>query len=381
MALSQKNPLEKKILAYLRRNAKETARLEYKREVDLSDVDRRAELIRDVISLANSEGESPRSPGYLVLGFCEGEYFDVGPKKYEASKFGKILDANISPPLSYEYDEFPNGQGGRFGVLTIQALTSALYIVRQDSARSDGRWLLKAGQSWGRRADRKIALDGDDIQTRLKEIVARMGDSIRKPLNRRIEKLEAESGPVFEVKRHRFELERTRDWSEIQNILERLFPYAREFDSSVQSEIMSAIYDVTSRTHHGMTRDVASVVGGLLDQMMPLAGGGLNRPAPRQLKKSEREQLKRIGDRVFEMTWDACRYLRDMSVAQVLAQQYWQLIRFAKLNCLKNELERFLHEARRCQEICLEGGARQSFHAGHECIQKMIEDALLIPRD
>jgi hypothetical protein len=58
--------------------------------------------------------------------------------------------------------------------------------------------------------------------------------------------------------------------------------------------------------------------------------------------------------------------------------QYWQLIRFAKLNGLTTELNHFLEEARRCQEICLEGGAREAFQAGHEFIGKQIEDALMI---
>jgi hypothetical protein len=381
MARLQQTDLEKTIFDCLKRNSKETARLEYKREVDVSDRIRKAEFVRDVIALANSEGEIPRKPGHLVLGFLDGEFFDVRPKKYEASHFGKVLDAYISPALSYEYDEFPNGQRGRFGVLAVRPMATTLYIVRQDLVSADGRSLLVSGQSWGRRADRKQALTGDDIHARWKEIATRQGDSIRKPLKRRIEKLEAESGPVLQVKRLRYSLERTRDWFETQELLERLSPYVREYDGPVRSEVMDAISDVTGRTRYSMTHGVASVIAGLLGQMMPLAGGGLNRPAPRRLRKSERELLKCIGNRVFELAWDSCRYLREIEITRVAAQEYWQLIRFAKLNSLTTELNHFLAEARRCQEICLEGGVRQAFQAGHECLGNLIEDALVVLDD
>lgn len=378
MAQRQQSDLGETFLACLKRNAKETARLEYKREVDVSDRTRKAEFVRDVIALANSEGEIPRKPGHLVLGFLDGEFFDVRSKQYEASAFGKVLDAYISPTLSYDYDEFSNGQRGRFGVLTIRPKATTLYVVRKDLEAADRRRLLSAGQSWGRRADRKQALTGDDIHARWKDIALRQGDSIRKPLKRRIEKLETESGPVLEIKRQRYALERTRDWSETQKLLERLAPYVREFDGPVRSEVMEAITDVTNRTRYGMTPRVASAVSGLLDEMMPLAGGGFNRPAARRLRKTERELLKRIGNRVFELTWDSCRYLRQIEIARIASMQYWQLIRFAKLNGLTTELNHFLEEARRCQEICLEGGVREAFLAGHEFLGQQIEDALAI---
>ena len=55
-----------------------------------------------------------------------------------------------------------------------------------------------------------------------------------------------------------------------------------------------------------------------------------------------------------------------------------------KVEWFDKELQHFVEEARRCQDICLEAGARKAFQAGYDCIREMIEDALwllnLIPR-
>jgi hypothetical protein len=375
MARRTRNDLRIKILDYIKNDAKETARLEYKREIDISDRDNKAEFIRDVIAIANSEGELPRETGYLVLGYWHGQLFDVSSKRYEASHFGKVIDAYVSPQLAYDYEEYLNDQGGKFGVLTIHASTHALFMVRKEMKSLDGRTLLTPGQCWGRRADRKQMLSGDEIQERFRDVAFRATDAARKPLTRRIDKLELESGPVLEVKRYRYQLERTRDWQVTGDILERLHPYAREFDGAVHDEVMDALHEVTGRTRNGMTRDVADTVCGLLDTMMPLAGGGMNRPAPRRISKTERAWLKRIGNVVFEMAWDACRYLRDLDVVTAASREYWCLIRFAKLNKLTAELRHFVEEAQRCQEKCLEAGSRGEFQEGYECMKQAIQDA------
>ena len=49
---------------WIKKNKKEDSRLEFKLRIDLGTPAAKAEFIRDVIALANSEGEYPRKAGH-----------------------------------------------------------------------------------------------------------------------------------------------------------------------------------------------------------------------------------------------------------------------------------------------------------------------------
>src|SRR5258707_10180176 len=95
MSLSDLTELESKVRRRIRKKAKETSRVEFKLMVPLRPVGAKAEFIRDVIALANSEGEFPREDAYLVIGFSEGKLRDVAPECYDGASLGQILDAHI----------------------------------------------------------------------------------------------------------------------------------------------------------------------------------------------------------------------------------------------------------------------------------------------
>ena len=71
----------------------------------------------------------------------------------------------------------------------------------------NGRVLLTPGQSLGRKSDRKVDLGGEEICKRLNEITRRRIEQATDGLRKQINKMEHESGPGFEVKRIRFEME------------------------------------------------------------------------------------------------------------------------------------------------------------------------------
>ncbi len=304
------------MLRWVSANQKETSRLEFKQHIDLTIPARKAEFIRDVISLANSEGERPRDPAYLVVGFKDGKCVDVRGDHYDGATFGQVLDAHIFPALTIRYDEFSNRRGGRVGVLIISPDPNQLYMVRKKMMDAEGKGLLFPGQVWGRKADRKIALDGDQIIERLRDISHFATEAVLEPLRQRIADLEIQSGPILEVKRLRFEIEAERDWSKLEPLILKLFPYAREFDHPVKKEVISAVYEVTSRTRHGMTEGVADAVRSVLLELMPIGSGGFYHPSRTLLTGEEKEVLERVEHQAFCITWDACRYLRDAKVAK-----------------------------------------------------------------
>lgn len=369
-----KTDLERQLKLWIRKNKRENSRLEFKLKVDFSTPGAKAEFIRDVIALANSEGESPRDDGYLVVGFREGDFYEK-PAHYEGATFGQILDSNISPTLRYTYDEF-TVERRRIGVLTIRPDTNLLYVVKKQLQDENGHVLLSSGQSWGRKADRKTGLTGEEIHKRLRDIAKRQIEEATRPLRETIEKMQREAGPAFEVKRIRFEMERTSDWSALDAYLDKLMPYAREFDDVVKHEVLDAVREVHSRTREGMPIQVAESMQTVLMEVMPDRGGGFHYPAREPFSEGDQELLKRVERATFDMTWDACRYLRDMQVLDVCARLYSYLIRCATLNRLRHLQAECLNNARRCQYICLEERGGMTFPEGYKKLAVEIAEAL-----
>jgi uncharacterized protein (UPF0210 family) len=161
---------------------------------------------------------------------------------------------------------------------------------------------------------RKSPLDGDKIQARLAAIADRKIVDAATPLVERIAKLEHKSGPAIEVKRIRFEMDTRPDWPKLESLLEKLIPYAAEFDYPVKHEVLDATRVATARIRYGMTVDVFRAVDKVLETVMPIGTGGVSRPSREGISEEDQHLLKRIEHIAFELAWDACRYVRDIAI-------------------------------------------------------------------
>jgi hypothetical protein len=371
-----KTDLETQVRLWIKKNKKENRRLEFKLKLDLSTAGAKAEFIRDVIALANSEGENPRDDGHLVIGFKDGGHHDIANEHYDGATFSQILDSYIFPAVNYAYDEFSFAARGRIGILIVKPNTEVLYVVNKKLQGDEGRVLLSPGQCWGRKSDRKVELSGEAIHARLRDIVDSRIVEATDPLKTRIKKLEHQSGPAFEVRKIRFEMEATPEWAKLEGYLQKLIPYAQEFDHVVKHEVLDAVMVVTGRTRQGMPLDVAQSVDTVLMEVMPVKAGGLRHPAREEFSKEDQELLKRMEHAAYDMTWDACRYLRDIRIVQVAARLYWVLIRFATLNRLKRLQSESLRNARYCCHICTEERMGRAFAVANKELGEAIADAL-----
>lgn len=379
MVIRGKSILANRVRKWMSTNARESARLEFKLRVNLHSTGAKIEFVRDVIALANSLGEFPREPGYLIIGFRDGERVDVRDDHYDGAKFSQILDAYLWPPLRTVYDEFGDAMCGHVGVLTIFANPATVYSVRKRMKGDDGKVSLYPGQSWGRNTSGKSELDGQEIERRWLEIRNRAVCEAMHPLEQRISHLETQAGPAFEVKRVRFEMEANFEWDSLEIHLRKLFPYAREFDLHVWNEVLAAVSVATARTNRGMTPDIANIVGSILMELLPIGFGGANHHSSKPITEDEQSMLKQIESHTFEMTWDACRYLRSLPIVEVGAGLYWYLVRFTKLNDLHKLQSEFLQNARRCQEKCNEPRDGALFAEGWSSLEERLADALDIP--
>jgi len=171
-------------------------------------------------------------------------------------------------------------------------------------------------------------------------------------------------------------MERHSGWDALDEYLDKLMPYAREFDNSVKHEVLDAVMEVTGRTKLGMPAKVARSVDTVLLEVMPVKGGGFNYPAREPFSERDLELLERIEHATFEMTWDACRYLRDIEVVEVCARLYWYLIRFTTLNKLRGLQSECLHNVRYARHMCTEERKGKTFPEAHQKLSWEIRDAL-----
>jgi hypothetical protein len=181
MAEPTKTDLESQVRLWIKKKAKETSRLEFKLRVEITTPGGKAEFLRDVLALANSEGETPREDGYLVIGFKDGR-FHGKDERYDGATFGQILDSYIFPAVNYEWTFF-EVEGASIYVLVIKPDVEVVYVVNRKLQDENGRVLLSPGQSLGRKSDRKVDLSGEAIHERLREIAERQ---LKKRQNRSI---------------------------------------------------------------------------------------------------------------------------------------------------------------------------------------------------
>ena len=120
MAAPTQSDTESQVRLWIKKHKKENSRLEFKLKVDLSTSGAKAQFIRDVIALANSEGENPRSEAHLVIGFKNGKFHDIKNEHHDGATFGQILDSYISPPVNVAYEEYGDKTRPRVGVLIVK---------------------------------------------------------------------------------------------------------------------------------------------------------------------------------------------------------------------------------------------------------------------
>jgi hypothetical protein len=75
------------------------------------------------------------------------------------------------------------------------------------------------------------------------------------------------------------------EWAALDACLDKLLPYAREFDKAVKHEVLDAIREVTARTRLGMPVEVARSVDTLLIDVMPLKAGDCDIRRDRKLRR------------------------------------------------------------------------------------------------
>lgn len=276
--------LRRTILSAIKENKTENQRLEFKKRIELQAAAGKAEFVRDSIALANSDNESPRYPGYLIVGVKKGKVFDISSENYDGATFREIMRAYITPEPEMHYHELNVSHRGRVGVIEFVPDPEAIYLAKRDLLSESGEKLIAAGQSWKRTGDQKLSLSGDEILSRIGTIISRAQVKAIAPLHRRLSELEqvlTQSGPVAEVTRVGYVIEMEPSWSKIADELPKLIPYLRDYRATAGPVVIRIMQDLVGRLSGGTPlnylRSLTGVFRGLLatssfDDAMALEG-------------------------------------------------------------------------------------------------------------
>lgn len=171
-------------------------------------------------------------------------------------------------------------------------------------------------------------------------------------------------------------MESTRQWPELECYLEKLLPYAREFGDPIKHEVLDAVRAATGGPREKMPVSGAYAIDAVLAELIPIGFGGMHHPSHHEISGGDQALLKRVEDATFELTWDACRYVRDIEIVKIVAQRYRVLLRLVTLNGLQRLQTAFLDNVRRCQHTCKELRSGTPFPEAWNALEEAINDAL-----
>ena len=164
----------------------EDTKVDYKRTIAInskSDRKGRAELVRDLIAIANAHEETT---GYLLIGVNEqaagtsDQLVDCQGLDLDDGLMHQIIDEFVDVPITFTF-RYQEYKGVMIGIIEIPFSDNRFHVVKKDYTSSDNTQLLRTGESWIRRGARKTPLTGYDM-VRLKESIITKATTIPQPL-------------------------------------------------------------------------------------------------------------------------------------------------------------------------------------------------------
>ena len=360
-AKSNENPAPPKyirdlVFERLRLNHAENTRLEWKRQLEVSNPHQKAEFIRDILSLANSEGECPRTPGHLLIGAKDGKTFNA-EARIDGATLGQIVEAYISPTLPFEHSKVPVEDGQYIDVLEVRPGCDSLYVVAKE-LRDEHKPLLRPGESYGRRGDRKVSLTGDDICRRIEALVQRKADAIAAPLRSEISELReavAAAGPRREAVRLVYDLEHhveESDWDQLSVTAQKLYPYLRDEQKSVANVVLERIGHLL-RVRFGMPAQAAKdILGIAANALPPRSHQGPSSP----VTEEELLQYEAAASIADEAAYDSIKYAENLVILEAAGQLLRGIGRVAHLNHCRQLASKVKRTFDRLRELAVKAG-------------------------
>lgn len=96
----------------------ETTKVDFKRTINIGLRQGQAELIKDVLAIANCE-DGTDEPGYLIIGASGGNAFDINNLGLDDATLQQIVNSRVHPPVRFEYYHVVLESGAKVGVFEV----------------------------------------------------------------------------------------------------------------------------------------------------------------------------------------------------------------------------------------------------------------------
>lgn len=151
---------------------KEGRKVEFKFNYTLDNKDQRAELVRDVSSLANAPYDPNRpelKDGFLILGVDENKDYSIVdnyqmPVK-DIADWDYKINGLLERKINFSYEEFEYERSKKVGVIIIHESNNRPHLIIRNYKNDKNVTLLKEGECWTRNVGgKKIAMADDYIE-------------------------------------------------------------------------------------------------------------------------------------------------------------------------------------------------------------------------
>jgi len=135
----------RELLLRLIRSKNETSKIDFKKTVDVHSREGQAELIKDVLGIANAESNGEET-GYLIIGAFDGQTYDIAGLELDDSALQQIINKRCHRPVMFEYKQYVLEKGNTTGVIIIPKRDELPHLVKEKFFDEKGNVLLYEGE-------------------------------------------------------------------------------------------------------------------------------------------------------------------------------------------------------------------------------------------
>jgi hypothetical protein len=136
----------------------ENPKIDFKRTLHITTKENKAELIKDIIAITNSESVNDPN-GYYIIGAHRTRLFDISSLNLDDATLQQIVNSNCHKPIEFQFRQFPIN-GNTIGVIIVPKSNNRPHHVLVDYFNDSGNKILQKGTIFIRRGS------STDIATR-----------------------------------------------------------------------------------------------------------------------------------------------------------------------------------------------------------------------
>jgi len=109
----------------------EATKIEFKKTIDIHHRKGQAELIKDILAMANAilEGEGI---GYLIIGAYNGKIYDISGLRLDDATLQQIVNRRCHKPVRFEYRQYVLEEGNSVGVVIVARSDEQPHLVKEN---------------------------------------------------------------------------------------------------------------------------------------------------------------------------------------------------------------------------------------------------------